>query len=212
MWRRSCTIVMSITTLLHALFQFLGAYLAHEEWQTMAVDAEQSLNMTNVTDRFFWTADDAFVQELLAANATADDGDSISLLATSAGGDPMRCAAFANCPAVPGVLEGTASCGHGAADPVDAPSALEQRLARERAPGPEGLRIMSALTVGERSVQVPARYNWGAELEGMGNLEWGPKQAPLTTEPIDWYETTDTPWGSRERSTSLSGCDVRASF
>ena len=110
------------------------------------------------------------------------------------------------------VLEGTASCGHGAADPVDAPSALEQRLARERPPGPDGLRIMSALTIGERSVQVPARYNWGAELEGMGNLEWGPKQAPLTTEPIDWYETTDTPWGSRERSTSLSGCDVRASF
>jgi len=110
-WRRSCTIVMSITTLLHALFQFLGAYLAHEEWQTMAVDAEQSLNMSNVTDRFFWTADDAFVQELLAANATADDGDSISLLATSAGGDPMRCAAFADCPAVPGVLEGTASSG-----------------------------------------------------------------------------------------------------
>ena len=109
------------------------------------------------------------------------------------------------------VLEGTASCGHGAADPVDAPSALEQRLARERPPGPEGLRIMSALTVGERSVQVPARYNWGAELEGMGNLEWGPKQAPLTTEPIDWYETTDTPWGSRERSTSL-GSIVRASF
>ena len=38
------------------------------------------------------------------------------------------------------VLEGTASVGCGQVDPLDAPSTLAGRLARERAPGPDGLR------------------------------------------------------------------------
>ena len=81
------------------------------------------------------------------------------------------------------VLEGTASVGCGLTDPLDHPSALAARLARERPPGREGLRIMANLEVGQQSDRIPARYNYGAKLEGMGNLEWGPAQALLTTEP-----------------------------
>jgi hypothetical protein len=32
----------------------------------------------------------------------------------------------------------------------------------------------------------------------MGNLEWGPVQAPFTTEPVDWYTSDESsPWGGR---------------
>jgi hypothetical protein len=96
------------------------------------------------------------------------------------------------------VLEGTASVGCGLTDPLDHPSALAARLARERPPGREGLRIMANLEVGQQSDRIPARYNYGAKLEGMGNLEWGPAQALLTTEPLDWYVSDDTsPWGHK---------------
>jgi|EP01043_Picozoa_sp_COSAG02_P035012 hypothetical protein len=92
------------------------------------------------------------------------------------------------------VLEGTASVGCGLQDEPGHPSALRTRFARDRAPGPAGLRIMAALEVGQQSARVPARYTFGGKLPGMGNLEWGPEQAPLTTEPLDYYVSDDTPW------------------
>ena len=94
-------------------------------------------------------------------------------------------------------VEGTASVGCGLKDDPRYPSALTTRLARERPPGPAGMRIMAALEVGQQSTRVPARYTFGKKLPGMGNLEWGPEQALATTEPLDWYVSDDTPWGHK---------------
>ena len=95
------------------------------------------------------------------------------------------------------VLEGTASVGGGLDDDPEQPSVLATRLARERAPGPAGLRIMATLEVGQKSDRVPARCTFGEKLPGMGNLEWGPEQALATTEPLDWYVSDYTPWGQK---------------
>ena len=91
------------------------------------------------------------------------------------------------------VLEGTASVGIVTGGPA---SALEARLARNKVPS-EPLRILAGLRVGAKSARVPARYDFGKRLP-WGNLEWGPAQYELTTEPIPWYiDPSTSPWGAR---------------
>ena len=56
-WRRSSTIVMSVTTLLHAYFQFQAAYASQQGLVSLREVAHQPLQMINVSDTF-WVTDD----------------------------------------------------------------------------------------------------------------------------------------------------------
>jgi hypothetical protein len=124
-WRRSSMIVMSITTLIHAIFQYWGAYLAHDDWFAKKDYISQSLTMSNVTDKFFWTADPEFAASLLGENATeiAPEIDELRLLPA---GDSLVCREFSNCPNTGLVLEGLAS-GLSSFDSCDASSRLRTR-------------------------------------------------------------------------------------
>lgn len=110
-WRRSSMIVMSITTAVHAFFQFLGAYVAHEDWRQMRVEAHQPLSLINVTARFFWTADPLYASMILSDNSTGECDSAYScsdveLLQLEEAGHHLRCHELGACPVGAGVLEG----------------------------------------------------------------------------------------------------------
>jgi hypothetical protein len=100
-WRRSSMIVMSVSTLVHGVFQFWGAFSAHDQWKQSVLDSKQTLDMTNVSARYYWTASPEFTQEILADNAT-NDGTDISFA--------HLCREFSTCASVTtdAVLEGLA--------------------------------------------------------------------------------------------------------
>ena len=130
-WRRSSTIVMSITTAVHTFFQFLAAFVAHEDWRQMRVEAYQTLNLTNVTARFFWTADPLYASMILSDNSTGECDSAYSctdvgLLQLEEAGHRLRCHELGVCPVGAGVLEGLAS-GMSSFDSCDATSSMRVR-------------------------------------------------------------------------------------
>ena len=100
-WRRSGTIVMSVTTLVHAMFQYWAAWAAQQHFETLKIDAQQSLHMMNRTDTWFWTSDPTFLQDLRTDQL--EDNSDIELL-----GAPQVCHAFSSCPTDRDALEGLA--------------------------------------------------------------------------------------------------------
>ena len=90
-WRRSSTIVMSVTTLLHAYFQFQAAYASQQGLVSLREVAHQPLQMINVSDTFWVTDDHDFSSQhnVPAAEGTNIFGRRLQGAGMAEGPDPL---------------------------------------------------------------------------------------------------------------------------